>query len=154
MHTKSMIQALISSMLLFAGSQTLSAGELCGSKEGYFNQLASTYLIPDFFPPENELAQLLPNEDRERCEAIGSVQLGKACLSHDLCYAQRLDKGDCDKKLQDAWVKECRKVFSQLSRDQLVCRLTCEGFVKLMSEAQRFDEEGFCPSCTAYDNAG
>jgi hypothetical protein len=139
------------SLLLSLSSCPMIAGELCGSKEGYFNVLASTYLVPDYFPPENELARLVSDRDIKRCEDLGSVYLGQVCADHDACYIQKQPKNTCDRALQDRWVRQCREVYHKLSTDHLACRLACEVFVKLMSEAQRYNENGFCPSCDAYD---
>lgn len=130
------------------------AGESCGSKEGYLNQLTSQFLIPDSFPPETELLRsLISDADLERCERINVISLSASCEAHDGCYEQRFDKNSCDKSLQDSWVKSCRSSYYKLTFESQGCRLACESFVKLMSEAQRYDGNGFCPSCEAYNNS-
>ncbi len=130
------------------------AGEFCGSKEGYINQLASTFLIPDQFPPETDaLRSLVSEADYRKCLRLAVVNLGESCLAHDKCYEQQLDKDQCDSSLQDSWVNACRKTYYKLAVDHYTCRLACESFVKLMSEAQRYNGQGFCPSCAAYSNA-
>lgn len=127
------------------------AGDYCGSKEGYLNQIASSFLIPDRFPPENPaLRSLVSDADITRCERLGTADLGAPCLQHDSCYQARLDKTQCDKNLQDNWIKVCRATYYKLTFDSQICRLSCESFAKLMSEAQRYDDAGFCPSCDAY----
>lgn len=147
------VRFLISSILL-SSSFLAFAGDLCGSKAGYFNQLATSYLIPDYFPPENALSELLSSPDLDRCLAIGQPFLGSACAAHDRCYEEQQGKVLCDKNLQDDWVRACRATYDKLSRDHLICRFSCELFVKILSEAQRFEQDDFCPSCTAYDSAG
>jgi hypothetical protein len=128
------------------------SGELCGSKEGFLNQLTSTFIIPDYFPPETEaLRELFSEADYQKCQNLAVVPLGRSCLQHDLCYEHQLGKEKCDKTLQDMWVKQCRAVYYKLAMDHYTCRLACESFVKIMSEAQRYDSQGFCPSCDAYN---
>jgi hypothetical protein len=137
--------------LIHVGSPAL-AGEFCGSKEGYLNQIASAFIIPDFFPPETEaLRGLVSKADYERCSRIAFAYLGNACQAHDECYDARFPKEQCDKQLQGSWVKACRATYYKLTVDSQVCRLACESFVKLMSEAQRYDSGGVCPSCEAYN---
>lgn len=130
------------------------AGERCGSKEGYLNELASSFLIPDQFPPETEaLRSLVSEADYKKCQRLATVNLGESCAAHDLCYEAQLDKDQCDSTLQDSWVKACRKTYYKLAIDHYTCRIACESFVKLMSEAQRYNGQGFCPSCAAYSQA-
>jgi hypothetical protein len=139
-------------VLSLATGQTAFSSE-CGSKEGYLNQLASSILIPSTFPPDNEaLRNLVSDADLRRCERIRTVNLNEACLRHDSCYEMRLPKSSCDETLQDEWIKACRTAYSGLSTNHLICQYACTSFVKLMSEAQRFQGEGFCPSCDAYDS--
>ena len=129
------------------------SGELCGSKEGLLNQITSAFIIPDYFPPETDaLRELVSDADYRKCHRLAAVSLGSACQKHDTCYEQQLGKEQCDKTLQDMWVKECRSTYYKLAIDHYTCRLACESFVKLMSEAQRYDSEGVCPSCEAYTN--
>lgn len=143
--------SLMITIALLAGSRA-QAGEFCGSKEGWLNQLSSYILIPDFFPPESEaLRGLISRADYERCSRIAFANLGESCQAHDECYDWRLPKESCDKKLQDSWVKACRTTYYKLTFDSQTCRLACESFVKLMSEAQRYDSGGVCPSCEAYN---
>lgn len=130
------------------------SGELCGSKEGFLNQLTSTFIIPDYFPPETEaLRELVSEADYQKCHRLAVVPLGLSCLQHDRCYEQNLGKEQCDKTLQDMWVKQCRATYYKLAMDHYTCRLACESFVKLMSEAQRYNSKGFCPSCDAYNSS-
>ena len=135
-----------------AAGQTGFSSE-CGSKKGYLNQIASSILIPSSFPPDNEaLRNLVSEADLKRCEKITIVNLNDACKRHDSCYEMKQPKQSCDEALQDEWVKSCRKAYSGLSSNHLICQYACTSFVKLMSEAQRFQSEGFCPSCDAYDS--
>lgn len=146
-------RGLMIAFALLAGTRALS-GENCGSKEGWFNQLSSLLLIPDFFPPESEaLRGLVSRADYERCSRIAFARLGEGCKDHDGCYDARLPKERCDSELQDAWVKTCRSTYHKLTFDSQACRLACESFVKLMSEAQRYESGGICPSCESYNNA-
>lgn len=138
---------------LLAMPSLASAGESCGSKEGYFNQLTSMLLIPDYFPPETPaLRDLVSNADYERCQRLAIVPLAPACDAHDGCYDAQLPKDQCDREMQDSWVKSCRKIYWKLTVDHYTCRLACEAFVKLMSEAQRYNSGGICPSCEAYNS--
>ncbi len=140
---------LISILLPFSAS----AGESCGSKEGILNQFTSAFIVPDYFPPETEaLRGLISKTDYERCSKLDYAPLGFSCQKHDECYDSRLPKDHCDSGLQDAWVKQCRSTYYKLTFDAQTCRLACESFVKLMSEAQRYSSGGVCPSCDAYDN--
>lgn len=140
-------------VLLIAPGKAQS-GELCGSKEGFLNQLTSTFIIPDYFPPETEaLRELVSEVDYQKCHRIAVVPLGLSCLQHDHCYEQRLEKEQCDKTLQDLWVKQCRATYYKLAMDHYTCRLACESFVKILSEAQRYDSQGVCPSCEAYNQS-
>ncbi len=139
--------------VLLITSSIAQAGEFCGSKIGYLNQLTSEFLIPENFPPESELLKnLVSRTDRERCEKLSPVYLGESCRQHDLCYIEQLGKESCDSALQDSWVKDCRQSYRSLSIDSYVCRLACESFVKLMSQAERFDSNGYCPSCDSYNS--
>ncbi len=144
---------LTSIFLLFIPAKA-RAGEFCGSKEGYINQLTSFFLIPDYFPPETDaLRELVSDADYQKCQRLAVVPLGSACQKHDACYDQQLGKDQCDLSLQDNWVKACRSTYYKLAIDHYTCRLACESFVKLMSQAQRYDSQGICPSCEAYQNA-
>lgn len=140
--------------LILPAATAARSGEYCGSKEGYLNQLTSTFIIPDFFPPETEaLRGLVSKADYERCSRIAFASLGAGCRAHDNCYDVRLPKDQCDSELQDAWVKACRTTYYKLTIDSQTCRLACESFVKLMSEAQRYNSGGICPSCDAYNTS-
>ena len=140
--------------VILLSSVSARSGELCGSKEGFLNQLTSTFLIPDYFPPETEaLRGLVSDADYRKCQKLAVVPLGLSCQDHDNCYDQRLPKDECDKSLQDAWIKQCRATYYKLAIDHYTCRLACESFVKLMSEAQRYNSNGFCPSCEAYSTS-
>jgi hypothetical protein len=144
---------LTSVFLLFIPAKARS-GEFCGSKEGYINQLTASFLIPDYFPPETEaLRELVSDADYQKCQRLAVVPLGSACQKHDDCYNQQLGKDQCDRSLQDNWVKACRSTYYKLAIDHYTCRLACESFVKIMSQAQRYDSQGICPSCEAYQNA-
>ena len=146
-------------LILLSLSFSLSAigGQRCGSKEGYLNQLASSFLIPDNFPPENPL--LHTGEFRFCGEDYGTTYLGAGCYHHDNCYETLgAAKSSCDASLQDNWVKACKYQYpnrgSVITRaKRAVCREACTGFVKAMSEAQRFNTDGYCPSCEAYQDA-
>jgi hypothetical protein len=147
-----LISSLTIVFALIHTGNTALAGEYCGSKEGYLNQITSAFIIPDFFPPETEaLRGLISKADYERCSRIAFAYLGASCQAHDDCYDARISKESCDKELQDAWVKACRSTYYKLTFDSQTCRLACESFVKLMSEAQRYDSDGVCPSCEAYN---
>lgn len=140
--------------LLLSHAVTGFAGDQCGSKEGYVNQLASRILIPDSFPPQNPaLRSLVSDADLARCERLGSSDLGRSCQGHDECYDLRQPKDSCDRTLQDNWVKACKTTYFKLTFDHQICRLSCENFVKLMSEAQRYNSGDFCPSCDAYNTS-
>lgn len=132
-------------------SQISFAGLKCGTKEGMLNQLASTFIIPDQFPPETPVLRDLFEDSGlyESCHDV--VDLGAACSEHDRCYEQQLGKSRCDDRLQDQWVKTCKKVYPFSLHP---CQYYCTWVVKTLSEAQRFDENGFCPSCDAYEAAG
>jgi hypothetical protein len=120
------------------------AGVECGSKKGFFNAIASIELIPDFFPPENRIFdKFLQKSSLNRCD---KVSLSNGCRDHDLCYDMRLGKRNCDKKLLFDWVYSCKK-----ASNDLICESACEIFVTIMSEAQRYDDGAFCPSCEAYN---
>jgi hypothetical protein len=141
-------------MLLLSITTQARAGELCGSKEGFLNQLSSTFLIPDQFPPETEaLRGLVSEADYQKCQLLAVVPLGLSCQQHDDCYDQKLGKDQCDRTLQNSWLKQCRKTYYKLAVDHYTCKLACESFVKLMSDAQSYNSKGFCPSCEAYNNS-
>ena len=138
-------------LALFRAPVAMS-GEACGSKVGYLNQLASKFLIPDEFPPETEaLRNLVANVDYERCQSLGTVSLGLSCLAHDTCYSERRPKRECDHELKRSWIESCRHTYEKPTIDSLLCKLACEEFIKLMSIAQSYNQQGFCPSCEAYD---
>jgi hypothetical protein len=151
MRLTKMFNTLMTSIFLLLLPANARSGELCGSKEGILNQLTASFLIPDYFPPETEaLRELVSDADYQKCQRLAVVSLGSACQKHDACYEQQLGKEQCDRTLQDNWVKVCRATYYKLAIDQYTCRLACESFVKLMSEAQRYDSQGLCPSCEAY----
>lgn len=153
MRLAHMFNAIVTSVFLLLTSANARSGELCGSKEGYLNQLASSFLIPDFFPPEKDaLRDLVSEADYRKCQSIAVVPLGIACQQHDRCYEQQTGKNQCDQTIQDNWVKSCREIYYKIAIDHYTCRLACEAFVKLMSEAQRYDSKGVCPSCEAYES--
>ncbi len=137
---------------MFASSSISYAGEYCGSKTGYLNELASSFLIPDMFPPVNELLKdLIADDHYKTCSDIGFVDLAPSCMDHDSCYYRQDPKDQCDRNLRRSWLSQCKASYSVASWDHYKCRLACEYFVKLMSKAQRYDHGGFCPSCDAYD---
>lgn len=139
--------------IFLTAAMPLQAGESCGSKEGWVNQLTARILIPDQFPPETPLLRSLVSEvDLSRCEKIGKVDLSISCQQHDRCYDERTPKTQCDKDLQSNWVRSCGWIYFKLTHDHFICKLACENFVKLMSEAQRYESGDFCPSCDAYNN--
>lgn len=152
MRLLSLFNTVMASMLLLLIPANARSGELCGSKEGILNQLTSSFLIPDYFPPETEALQgLVSDADYQKCQRLAVVSLGFACQQHDACYDRQQGKDQCDRTLQDSWVKACRSTYYKLAIDHYTCRLACESFVKLMSEAQRYDSNGICPSCEAYN---
>lgn len=149
-----LFNTFLTSVFLLLIPAKARSGELCGSKEGILNQLTSSFLIPDYFPPETEaLRGLVSDADYQRCQRLAVVSLGSACQKHDQCYEQQLGKEQCDRTLQDNWIKDCRATYYKLAIDHYTCRISCEAFAKLMSEAQRYDSQGVCPSCEAYQNA-
>lgn len=153
MRPFSLVKAFLPSLFLLSAPAAQS-GELCGSKSGYLNEFTSSFLIPDYFPPETPaLRDLVSDADYKRCQRLAIVPLGLSCQQHDKCYEQQLPKDGCDKSLQDAWVRQCRATYYKIAIDHYTCRLACEAFAKLMSEAQRYDSGGFCPSCEAYSEA-
>ncbi len=131
----------------------LQASEFCGSKIGYFNQLASLYLIPKEFPPENQLNRLLSKRAQDVCRRLNVVNLETACVAHDSCYAAQRDKKSCDQELADNWASGCQEAYGRLLRDDVLCQIGCEAFVYTLSEAQQFEKDDFCPSCDAYEAA-
>ena len=152
MRLRTLVWKILPCLFLLASPKIL-AGDLCGSKEGYLNQLTSTFIIPDYFPPETEVLKgLVANVDYEKCQSIASVPLGLSCQDHDRCYEMQTTKEQCDKAIQDSWIKQCRRSYYKLAADHFTCKLACEAFVKLMSEAQRYDSNGICPSCEAYNS--
>lgn len=153
MNTRIALGSILLCFTLITMTSKSRAAELCGSKEGYINELASEFLIPDYFPPEvNILSNLVSKADYERCSKVEYVDLGSSCFEHDLCYDDRFPKEQCDKDLQANWVNKCKQTYYKLTRDHIMCRIACEAFIKIMSEAQRYDSQGFCPSCDAYNN--
>lgn len=159
---RGMLYGLLFNSSFMLGASQSAAEELCGSKEGYLNTLASNFLIPDYFPPETEvLKDLIPEgSDIGQCgEKFGLVHLGETCEQHDRCY-ESIDsnKSACDRELRDQWVKTCRSQYRERGNlserlKMAACRVSCEWFVKLMSEAQTSNNRGFCPSCDAFDAA-
>jgi hypothetical protein len=154
MRLINLFNALMASVILLLTPANAFSGESCGSKEGILNQLTSSFLIPDYFPPETEaLRGLVSDADYQKCQRLAVASLGSACQKHDACYEQQLGKEQCDRTLQDNWVKACKATYYKLAIDHYTCRLACESFVKLMSEAQRYDSQGVCPSCEAYNSS-
>jgi len=153
MRLTNIVSGILASTILLLTPAKARSGELCGSKEGLSNQITSSFLIPDYFPPETDaLRDLVSDADYQKCQRLATVSLGSACQKHDFCYEQKLGKEQCDRTLQDNWVKACRSTYYKLAIDHYTCRLSCEAFVKLMSEAQRYDSNGICPSCEAYNS--
>jgi hypothetical protein len=133
-------------------SFSAKAGDVCGSKIGLLNEAASEFLIPDEFPPETPLLYgMVSKADRSVCERISKVKLSFGCSAHDRCYQNREPKSQCDKSLHDMWVRSCRTSYYHLTIESQACRLACESFVKIMSEAQSYDSGGICPSCDSYN---
>lgn len=122
------------------------SGTDCGSKEGFMNQLASTVVIPDFFPPESELyTRLIEGVGLDQCS---SLSLSRACQDHDQCYDEQRDKEFCDDKLLEDWTQICEEGYPAWDP---YCRFSCIFMVKIMSRAQRYAHGDFCPSCKAYE---
>lgn len=157
-----LFQGLLLGLCIMCGAGPALSGEFCGSKEGQLNELVGTFLIPDQFPPESELLAEVITAQSEMADCAGNygvADLGRSCEEHDRCYeTSGAGKGSCDKKLRDGWVKSCRAQYKDrgdfMERIKLTgCRLSCEVFVKLMSEAQTSNNNGFCPSCDAFEVA-
>ena len=146
---------IIAAVLLNASlSHTTLASEECGSKEGYFNSLSSTYVIPDYFPPETEaFTSIVSDSDYNRCADISFTYLGTSCRIHDRCYDARMNKAYCDNRLASDWIKSCEKTYYKLTFDHQICRISCIAFAKLASAAQTYNHGDFCPSCDAYAEA-
>ncbi|NRA68986.1 MAG: hypothetical protein HRU19_31235 [Pseudobacteriovorax sp.] len=148
------VQRAVYTMIIWLISGLAYSAENCGSKEGFYNELAATALIPDCFPPESPLLEnLVSSADYNRCADQGFAFLGRACRIHDRCYDVQIDKNYCDNRLRSEWQQACRQTYNELSFDSQICKLACLTFVEISSKAQTYNRNGICPSCDAYEGA-
>lgn len=144
----------------------------CGSKKGRLNQVAMTFVIPDYFPPNSVLLKNLVSIPLglNNCKRFGKADLTPGCSAHDTCYKkhvgrkkQKKHKKLCDAKLLQNWKSSCKSKYRNRYKKNLIrkvayidnsarstCRMACVQFVSLMSEAQTVKKPGFCPSCDAF----
>src|SRR5579871_221870 len=156
------MKKLLSIFVLLCG--TLHAdigimGQHCGTRGTLIGTIASEFVIPDYFPPEQFLLRisiLLPWADvLATCETeYAPVNLGESCLSHDQCYATLgATKDSCDDTLLQGWQQACNDGYAGDDETSSLCRNTCHDFADLMYTALRYQDAEFCPSCIAFDNA-
>lgn len=167
MRTSRTLMAIIASV--FISNQSL-AGD-CGSKEAQLPP-AAKFVIPNKFPPDSPVLKALVVisglSSVDSCEALfGRAAFDPACREHDTCYdIPGSSKSNCDVKLRQGWEASCgdqyRNRFTSVlgvdvpfpdNPERTACRIACVSFAGVMSEAQRVNEAGSCPSCVAYDNA-
>jgi hypothetical protein len=168
MRTCCALIAIIASVFI---SNSALAGD-CGSKVGKLSAILTLFVIPNKFPPDSPvLKALLSNSDLaiiNSCEPLyGRADLSSACIKHDLCYdVHGVSKGNCDRQLLEGWEATCkhqyRNMFTRIlgvdvaypdNPVRSACRTACVTFVGLMSEAQKVNQSGFCPSCDAFNEA-
>lgn len=129
----------------------------CGTRGNLWGTIASDLLIPDYFPPENELLRALlidsPLINLGICEdAFTPAYLGQSCMMHDQCY-QTLGatKDGCDEDLKGGWLESCDESYPGFLG--FFCRSACKLAVRVMYTALRFQSGEFCPSCRAFEEA-
>lgn len=119
--------------------------------------IASAFVIPDYFPPENFLLStlmpaLLFTDISECAENFSPVHFGQSCLEHDRCYATLGSKKDeCDDTLLDGWLESCAQTYNGGGAES--CLNACELMVNIMFAGLRFQTQDFCPSCKAFERA-
>jgi hypothetical protein len=152
---------IMSFLAVFLCITTSGMADDCGSKEGRLNQVATDFVIPDYFPPDSPVLRALIEWSTSgtvgRCENLfGRASLKPACRAHDRCYETFYEtKGRCDEKLLHDWEEKCKRQYRNRRNSpdnflRTACREACVKFIKLMSEAQKFNEAGYCPSCKAW----
>lgn len=149
--------------LIFAGiaTQVMAApmGLHCGTRGNLIGTIASDFLIPDYFPPENTLLRMLlanPFFNIATCEANGSrAHLGASCIEHDTCYATLgAVKDSCDADLLSGWQGSCEDSYGNGGTlSSTLCLNACQGMTQLMYHALRYNDGRFCPSCIAFEQA-
>lgn len=133
-------------------------GVNCGSRGNLWGTIASEYLIPDYFPPENHaLRQLLISStiDLSMCEEdFSAAYLGNSCIAHDECYSTvGAPKERCDRDLKRGWIAACELNYPPVSVSGALCRSVCKEIINVMYQAMSYDNGSFCPSCRAYEDA-
>ena len=133
-------------------------------KRGDLINSLPNFAVPNYFPPDSPVLRSLVVYTGTgaviTCENLfGRASMAPACNAHDACYANAsMTKTSCDQKLLHDWEDKCNMQYKNVSLAldnplRTACRESCKSFVKLMSEAQKFDEGGICPSCMAYNAA-
>lgn len=133
----------------------------CGPRGNFFGTIASDYVIPDYFPPENFLLRSLLSLvnpwgiDLSICEEEFSlVHLGQSCLGHDQCYATLGETKDgCDEALFLGWQQSCSDSYLGQGASAMQCLNACQGAVTFMYNAMLYDDGVFCPSCIAFESS-
>jgi hypothetical protein len=129
----------------------------CGTRGSFLGILASDFLIPDYFPPENPLLRfLLVNPfliNLGECEKnYEPVHLGEACMAHDACYGTLgANKDTCDEALMTNWASACDKHYANKGEMSKKCAHACHTVAELMHTAMSYDDGIFCPSCIAFE---
>jgi hypothetical protein len=128
----------------------------CGTRGTLLGTIASDYLIPENFPPENFLARMVlaPFEDLSICDEGGPAHLGETCMYHDQCYGTLgAFKDQCDENMIQGWRSNCIERYSDGSEIGALCLDLCTGVVDSMYDIFLYDDGSFCPSCTAFENS-
>jgi hypothetical protein len=143
-------------LLLFMISPFAQArGLYCGTRGTFFGTLASDIAIPDYFPPEKFIAQIVLGSmfpGLSLCADFEPVYLGSSCLSHDQCYKSLgAIKDECDTTLLGNWQQSCAERYNASSELSSLCLSTCNSVVEFMYGVMRYDDGTFCPSCEAFE---
>lgn len=149
--------------LFLLSSSSFSEGIMglhCGTRGTLLGTIASDFIIPDYFPPENLALRLfLVNPllvDLSACEQNHPrVHLGASCMIHDRCYATLdADKNACDDDLFASWQGSCEENYSDADADTSdMCLGACTAMINIMNAALRYDDGNLCPSCRAYERS-
>jgi len=118
----------------------LNWGDLgwCGSMNSASNSVLTNVLVPDYWPPDEQLLNLAEGWSSTVCRPRGLARLYKGCRTHDYCYSiPGKTKADCDNEIKLDWWKACDDAYGDG-----YCRSACRASTELYNTVLRNAGDG------------
>jgi hypothetical protein len=133
----------------------------CGTTDDILSTAATRVAIPDYFPPDELVSQLLAEAAVpgitviQACALHKIVDLWPFCKEHDTCRENRgrtaVSSTTCDNNLKAGWESACKAGYSSADPCQAACVAVVDASYKIMmTQLHKIDSRYAQPAIQNY----